>query len=103
MSNRIPRKGFDFPSCPGKPKVPSDKEVEALTALKSIKERVRSTRNRLSSLRGGPETGDPELRTALEKELNRLKSDWDVWEERRQAAATERMILLGHEEGTLKP
>jgi hypothetical protein len=34
----------------------------------------------------------------LEKELAHLKVDWDKWEQKRQKASKERMILLGHEE-----
>ena len=34
----------------------------------------------------------------LEGELASLKAEWINWEEKRQKAAKERMILLGHEE-----
>ncbi|MDZ7696930.1 MAG: hypothetical protein U5R49_08440 [Deltaproteobacteria bacterium] len=82
---------FSFPTCGGKPKVPSDKETEALTAMKAIKERVRH----LKASKGKADPGDSE---ALDNELARLKTDWETWEDKRAAAAKERMILLGHEE-----
>jgi len=87
--------------CPGKMEVPTPKEQEALAAMKSIKERVRGLKKRLVSLKNsdrGQNTGEM---SSLEKELDRLKAEWDQWEEKRTAAAKERMIILGHEEGTM--
>jgi hypothetical protein len=98
MSHRIPEKRIEFPLCPDKPKVPSDEEMEALAALKSIKERVRAVRKRVASLDAGPATPEPVLREDLERELTLLKGEWEGWEKRRRAAARERMIRLGHED-----
>jgi hypothetical protein len=84
-------------SCQGKLEVPTEKEREALAAMKSIKEEVRALKKRLTPLKasGRDETTGEILE--LEKELAHLKVDWDKWEQKRQMAAKERMILLGHE------
>ena len=37
-------------TCPGKMEVPTEKEQEALAAMKSIKERVRALKKRLTAL-----------------------------------------------------
>lgn len=90
---------FSFPVCGGKPKVPSDKETEALAAMKAIKEKVRDLKDRRAVMAANGKAGVME---SIEKELARLKADWEIWEEKRAAAAKERMILLGHEEGPVE-
>jgi hypothetical protein len=87
--------------CPGKIKVPTEEERKALGAMKSIKEQVRASKKRLASLHtsANDEKAD-EIRT-VENEQARLKAEWDQWEEKRKAAAKERMIILGHEEGPI--
>jgi chromosome segregation ATPase len=88
----------DAPSrCQGKLEVPTEKEREALAAMKSIKEEVRALKKRLTALKASwrDETAGEILK--LEKELAHLKVKWDKWEQKRQKAAKERMILLGHE------
>ena len=81
-------------SCPGKLQVPTEEEKEALDAMKSIKERVRALKKHLTSPGLNETTGE---RLTLEKELAHLKVEWDEWDQKRQNAAKERMILLGHE------
>ena len=86
-------------TCPGKMEVPTPKEQEALAAMKSIKEQVRALKKRLAALHASAnDEGADEILTK-ENELARLKVDWNRWEEKRRAAAKERMIILGHEEG----
>jgi len=89
----------DAPSrCLGKLQVPTEQEKEALYAMKAIKGEVRALKKRLTALKasGRDETTGEILE--LEKELAHLKVDWDKWEQKKQKAAKERMILLGHEE-----
>lgn len=86
-------------TCPGKMEVPTPKEQEALAAMKSIKERVRALKKRLSSLDVSDRDQDSGEILTVQNELVRLKVDWNKWEEKRKAAAKERMIILGHEEG----
>ena len=81
-------------SCQGKLQVPTEEEKEALDEMKSIKERVRLLKQRLRASGRDEATGETQ---ALEKELAYLKVEWDEWEQKRQKATTERMILLGHE------
>jgi len=82
----------------GKVEVPSDDELLALNAMRTIKEKVREIRNRLSEIPSGANLEESEGREFLKKELERLKYEWDTWERRRKKAAHERMVLLGHEE-----
>ena len=83
--------------CQGKLEVPTEKEREALAAMKSIKERVRALKKHLTALKASKNDETTGEILELEKELVHLKVDWDKWEKRRQEAAKERMILLGHE------
>ena len=85
-------------TCPGKMEVPTEKETEALGAMKSIKEQVRALKKRLASLNASGRDEDAGEIHTVENELARLKVDWNRWEEKRKAAAKERMIILGHEE-----
>ncbi len=86
-------------TCHGKMEVPTPKEQEALAAMKSIKERVRALKNRLASLHVSDSDEGTDKILTKENELACLKAEWDQWEEKRKAAAKERMIILGHEEG----
>ena len=88
-------------ACPGKMEIPTLKEQEALAVMKSIKERVRVLKNRLASLDASDRDEDAGEILTVENELARLKAEWDQWEEKRKAAAKERMIILGHEEGPI--
>jgi hypothetical protein len=85
-------------SCPGKIKVPTDEEMEALAAMKSIKNRVREAKQRLNYLKAAENDANSKEMVELEGELASLKAEWINWEEKRQKAKKERMILLGHEE-----
>ncbi len=87
-----------LPGCTGKIEVPTEKEREALSAMKLIKERVRAVKKGLRSLIASDSRESDEEVMKLEEELAKLKTDWNGWEEKRQKAAKERMILLGHEE-----
>ncbi|MCP4669393.1 MAG: hypothetical protein GY849_23925 [Deltaproteobacteria bacterium] len=92
----------DFPkavTCSGKIEVPTEKEREALGAMKAIKERVRDVKERLRLLHASEGNESAEEGIELEEELAKLKIDWDMWEEKRRKAAKERMIILGHEKG----
>jgi hypothetical protein len=85
--------------CPGKIELPTPEEKEALDAMRSIKERVRAIKKRLTNLNASCNDKDAEKKSELEEDLARLKVDWDKREKRRQETARERMILLGHEKG----
>jgi len=87
-----------FPSCPGKLEVPTPEEREALSAMRSIKESVRALKKRLTELKDSAHDKGTGGISELEKELSHLKLEWEKWDKKRQKAAKERMILLGHEE-----
>jgi uncharacterized protein YlxW (UPF0749 family) len=78
--------------------VPTDEEVCALNELRSIKERVRELKKRISDLSEGLVAGTRDDLMLMEKEMADLKAQWLSWEEKRQQAARERMSTLGHEE-----
>ena len=77
--------------------VPTDDEVEALSAMKILKLRVREVKNKISNISFNNNEGEAESLLALEQDLVRLKEEWYRWEEKRRRAAKERMILLGHD------
>ncbi len=72
--------------------IPTDEEKEALDRLRAVKARVQEIKASLEGVSDGPE------KAALEGELERLRGEWDRWQERREQAARNRMIMLGHEE-----
>lgn len=94
----LPQDARSRRSCPGKIEVPTVKEREALAGMKSIKERVRALKKRLALLEVSDSDENAGEVMELKEELAGLKADWNRWEEKRQKAAKERMILLGHEE-----
>jgi hypothetical protein len=69
--------------------VPTAEEKEALDALRTIKVRVREVKTMLETA----EETEP-----LQRELEALREKWAVWQERREAAARKRMVMLGHED-----
>jgi len=78
--------------------VPTDDEVEALSAMKTLKLRVREVKKKMSDISSTKREGATQSLLALEQDLVRLKKEWDRWEDKRSKAARERMVLLGHEE-----
>jgi len=85
-------------TCCKKMEVPSEDEVVALNAMRSIKERVRDLKMRLSEISSSEKEEDKAEALELKKKMQALKAKWNAWEEKRKKAAKERMILLGHEE-----
>jgi hypothetical protein len=89
--------GCDSESC--KPiEVPTEDELVALNAMRTIKDRSKDVKKRLSeiSFLNGDENAEKILE--LEREMEQLKAEWREWEEKRKDATRHRMILLGHEE-----
>ncbi len=78
--------------------VPSREEIAALNEMRTIKDSVRDLRKRLSNLSFSEESGDREEVERIERKMRQLKKEWKLWEKKREEAARERMILLGHEE-----
>jgi len=78
--------------------VPTRDELVALNALRAIKDRVREIKKELSDMPTPEKEEDTDKKMGLEAEMKRLKSEWKEWEEKKEYAARERMILLGHEE-----
>jgi len=78
--------------------VPTDDEVEALKAMKTIKIQVREIKQKISETSSDKKGGDVSTLSRLERDLEKLKKKWIQWEEKRKKAARERMIRLGHEE-----
>lgn len=83
--------------------VPTEEEVAALNQLRSIKNRLRELKKKISDLSAGlVEGGTREDLMLAEKQMADLKEEWLVWEDKRQQAARERMIILGHEDPAAK-
>jgi len=82
--------------------VPTEEEVNCLNELRYIKERVRELKKKISDLSAGLVAGTRDDLMDLEKGMADLKEEWLAWEEKRQQAAKERMIILGHEEPAAK-
>jgi len=101
MDNNLEGKTACINSCK-KIDVPTEEEVNALNELRCIKERVRELKKKISDLSAGLVAGTREDLMDLEKEMADLKEEWLAWEEKRQQAAKERMIILGHEEPAAK-
>ena len=78
--------------------VPTEDEVMALNAMRTIKDRSKGIKKRLSEISSLDGDENAEKNTELEREMEQLKAEWREWEEKRKDAARERMILLGHEE-----
>ncbi len=83
--------------CPGQIEVPTERERAALAEMRAIKERVRVLKGSLDSIqeKGGDRS---HMVKEIETTLASLKAEWERWEEERNAAAQERMRLLGHDE-----
>ena len=64
--------------------------------MRKIKNRVRDIKTMLSELSPIDNKGEEILE--LEEEMKRLRAEWAEWEKRKEEAARQRMILLGHEE-----
>jgi len=78
--------------------VPTEDELEALKAMRTIKDNVRDLKKKLSNISFSDSDESAEKKLELEKELVRLKAEWNEWEIKRREAARVRMLLLGHEE-----
>ncbi|MCG6880966.1 MAG: hypothetical protein LJE96_17710 [Deltaproteobacteria bacterium] len=90
--------GLNSPNtCTGKMGIPTPREREALSAMKSLKERVRKIKKRIDELRGLKDDTYAEEIGSLKGQLVPLKKEWNSLGRKRDAAAKERMILLGHE------
>jgi predicted nucleic acid-binding Zn-ribbon protein len=79
-----------------KVEVPTEDELRSLNAMRDIKEQVRDLEKKISRVAAGTGRKDDEI-GHLKSEVERLKKEWQEWEEKRKQAARARMILLGHE------
>ena len=83
-------------NCCKRAEVPSDEELAALSDMREIKARVKDLKKRLSEIsRHNSEYLIEKSR--LEKEMRELKSEWNELEQKKEKAAHDRMIMLGHE------
>ena len=76
--------------------VPSREEIEALDAMREIKEQVRAIKKKVTGLSAS--TLNQEEKVNIEKEITVLKEKWEKWDYKRKEAERTRMIMLGHEE-----
>jgi hypothetical protein len=78
--------------------VPTEDELVALNAMRSVREKARVLSRQLVRLAGSPAGKEGPEGDRMRQELDRLKREWHEWERRKERAANERMILLGHED-----
>ena len=78
--------------------VPTKDEIKALNAMRDIKDRVRELKKTLAKFSSTEGDGATDKIRELETEISRLKEKWKTWERKKEDAARERMILLGHKE-----
>lgn len=76
--------------------VPTQDEIVALNALRDIKKSVRIIKARLSEIAATKKDEDLQEKKTLEIELERLKTEWLELDKKKEKAARERMISLGH-------
>ncbi len=74
-------------------KLPTEDELKALNRLLEIKNRVRELKKKMALMNSD---SFYEERCRSEEELIELKKEWEVWEKKRDEAARERMVALGH-------
>ena len=74
-------------------KLPTEDELKALNRLREIKNRVRELKKKMALMNSD---SFYEERSRSEGELIELKKEWEAWEKKRDEAARERMVSLGH-------
>ena len=77
--------------------VPTEEELEALNALRDIKNRVRDLKKELSEVSTTDGDNSNERTSELHNKLAQLKGEWNKWDMKRKEAARIRMIMLRHE------
>ena len=78
--------------------VPTDDEVAVLNEMRELKNQVKSIKGKISEISSSDDDSKKEDLAGLEGNLASLKKKWDDLDARRQEAARQRMIILGHEE-----
>jgi len=73
-------------------KVPTDDEIFALNKMREIRNMIHMIKSRLLE-----SDIDTDMKSELEDRISALKMEWKLWEEKKDLAAKERMIILGHE------
>lgn len=85
-------------TCPGKIEIPTPKEQEALEAMRAIKNEGKALELRIAALQAERPEGWEGVLEDLQQRRDVLRTAWKDWEARREEAARERMVLLGHED-----
>ena len=76
--------------------IPTDDEVKALNKMREIRKRAAEIKKELSHMASDASPSEKINRAERERELIELKKEWKDWEKKRDEAARERMIALGH-------
>ncbi|MFH1490255.1 MAG: hypothetical protein ABII06_15225 [Pseudomonadota bacterium] len=77
--------------------VPTDDEVAVLNEMRALKDQVKSIKRKISGISPSGDGSKKEDLAGLESDLARLKIEWKDLDAKRQEAARQRMIILGHE------
>jgi hypothetical protein len=78
--------------------VPTEDELVALNAMRSIKEKAKALKEKMDQVESKEAADGGSERARIRQEMDRLRKEWQEWEKRKDRAASQRMILLGHEE-----
>lgn len=78
--------------------IPTDDEVAVLNEMRALKDRVKSIKREILEINSSGDGSKKEFLEGLKSDLVRFKSEWNDLDSKRQEAARQRMILLGHEE-----
>ena len=81
----------------GGSEVPTEDEVVVLNEMRALKDRVKSIKKKMSEISSSDDGSKREVLEGLESDLARFKTEWNNLDARRQEAARQRMIILGHE------
>jgi hypothetical protein len=82
----------------GEIQVPTEDERVALNAMRSIREKARELKEKMACCASKEAGGEGSEILGMRARLDELRREWRAWESKKDMAARERMILLGHEE-----
>ncbi|MBN1104837.1 MAG: hypothetical protein JXL84_15575 [Deltaproteobacteria bacterium] len=77
--------------------VPTEAERVALDGMRSVRNEAKALKEKMARIEKEGSAEEKAERDLVRREIDRLRSEWQEWEKKREEAAKERMILLGHE------
>ena len=78
--------------------VPTDKEVAVLNAIRSLKEEAKVVKKKMEAIKSSEKHTGGESLASLQGKMALFRKEWEALDKKREEAARERMIVLGHVE-----